>query len=79
MKIVGIVLVWVGVLFFLKNNTYIDAINWNTVWPVLLIIVGSSLKYFKHGMACGMGGKCGTCAGGKCGGEGVCEGPNCKH
>ncbi len=79
MKIVGIILIWCGVVLFLKNNGYIDAINWNTIWPVLLIIIGSSLKHYKHSMTCAIGGSCGECVGGKCGGEGVCEGPNCKH
>jgi len=81
MKIVGIILIWCGVVFFLKNNGYIDAVTWTTVWPVLLIIIGSSLKHCRsmmHGMMC-KGGNCGMCAGGKCGGEGKCEGPNCKH
>lgn len=72
-------MIWVGVIALLKNLEIIPVINWTFIWPFILIIIGSSLKYFKHGMVCGMGGKCGMCAGGKCGGEGVCEGPNCKH
>ncbi len=81
MKIVGIILIWCGVVFFLKNNGYIDAVTWNTVWPVILIIIGSSLKHCRsmmHGMTC-KGGNCKMCVGGKCEGEGKCEGPNCKH
>lgn len=81
MRIAGIALVWVGVVYLLRNIGIIDVINWSIVWPVLVIIAGFSLKHCKsmmHGVMC-KGGNCGMCAGGKCGGEGVCVGPNCKH
>ena len=85
MKIAGIVLVWVGVMALLKNLEIITVINWNVIWPFLLIIVGSSLKHCRsmmHGAMC-KGGNCGMCAGGKRGmggnSEHKCEGPECKH
>jgi len=81
MRIIGIALVWVGVVSLLKNIGIIEVINWSIVWPVLVIILGFSLRHCKsmmHGITC-KGANCDMCVGGKCGGEGVCEGPNCKH
>lgn len=80
MKTVGIALVWIGVLYFLKNTNYIDVIDWNVVWPVILIIVGSSLKHCKPWKHCGMGGKCGMSGCGKCGDDGhTCSGADCAQ
>ncbi|MBI5400721.1 MAG: hypothetical protein HZB12_01210 [Candidatus Yonathbacteria bacterium] len=78
MKIVGIVLILVGVVAFLNNTEVIVAgMDWNTIWPLLVIIAGFALKYSKR---CG---KCigGICMGGKCemgkGDEHKCEGAGC--
>ncbi|MBI5078009.1 MAG: hypothetical protein HZB11_01405 [Candidatus Yonathbacteria bacterium] len=76
MRITGIALIWIGVIALLKNIGIIQVVDWSIIWPVILIIAGSSFKRGKHGMMCGMGGKCGMCKGD----EGhKCEGPNCKH
>ena len=85
MKIGGIVLVWVGIIALLKNMGFIEMIDWNVIWPVLLIITGSVLKHGCRGKCWGKG--CGMCGGGKCeggmmkgmGAAHTCEGPNCKH
>ena len=76
MKILGIVLVWVGVVYLLKNIGIIQIVNWNIIWPVLIIIVGLSLKHCKHGISCVIGNKCGKCDGGS---AHKCVGPDCTH
>ncbi|MBI5798607.1 MAG: hypothetical protein HZB10_01605 [Candidatus Yonathbacteria bacterium] len=76
MKIVGITLVWAGVVALLKNIGVIQFVDWSIIWPVLLIIVGASLKYVKHSTICAIGGNCGACGKGS---EHKCEGPECKH
>ncbi|MDO8604307.1 MAG: DUF5668 domain-containing protein [bacterium] len=76
MKIAGIVLVWVGALLLLQNLRVIPAVTLAVYWPVIVIIIGISLKHFKHGVKCGMGGKCGVCQPGN---KHVCEGPDCTH
>lgn len=81
MKIAGIALIWVGVVYLLKNIGIIQVVDWNIIWPVLVIIAGFAVKHCKHSMSCGMGGKCGMCGtgdskkceGGKCGGAGCGE------
>ena len=73
MRIAGIALIWVGVIMLLRNMGIIQVVDWNIIWPVLLIIAGGSLKHFKHGMKCGMGGSCGTCGTN----DHKCEGENC--
>ncbi|MGB2580638.1 MAG: DUF5668 domain-containing protein [Minisyncoccia bacterium] len=74
MKIAGIALVWFGVVALLKNIGVIRIVDWSIIWPVLLIILGLSLKHFKHSMACAIGGKCDTCG---TGASHKCEGENC--
>lgn len=70
---------WVGVVAFLKSLGIIQIVDWSIIWPVALIILGSSLKHTeKHGMLCMVGGNCGTCGKGsdhKCEGDacGVCK------
>ena len=39
-QIKGIILITIGVLFFLINFINIPNINWRYVWPIILIIVG---------------------------------------
>lgn len=68
---------WVGVVYLLRNIGIIEVIDWNIVWPVLIIIAGFAIRHCKR---CG---KCqgGMCMGGKCeigkGDEHKCEGPEC--
>ncbi len=74
MKTAGVALVWIGVVAFLKSLGIIQVVDWSIIWPVLLIIIGSSLKFCRpmmHGMygKCGMSGK--WAAGEKCG-TGAC-------
>lgn len=85
MKIGGLVVMWVGVVYLLKNMGFIEMVNWAIVWPVILIILGSAMKHGCRGMCFGKG--CGWCKGGmseqKCEGGmcgmGKCEGGECKH
>lgn len=65
---------WVGALYLLQNLGIIRIIDWSVIWPVALIILGISLKHFKHGMMCGVGGRCGVC---KVGDDHKCEGEGC--
>ncbi|MFZ2303448.1 MAG: DUF5668 domain-containing protein [Minisyncoccia bacterium] len=74
MKIAGIVLVWVGVVAFLKGLGIIRIVDWSIIWPVLLIVIGLSLKYVNHSMVCAIGGKCNSCGKGD---SHKCEGANC--
>ena len=76
MKIAGIALIWVGALALLKNLGVIPVIDWNIIWPVVLIIAGTSLKHFKRSVMCGFGGKCKMCASGK-GDDHKCEEGEC--
>lgn len=70
---------WVGIVYLLRNIGIIQIVDWNIIWPVLVIIAGSSLKHCKPWMMHGMGGKCGMGGCGKCGGDGhKCEGPDCN-
>ncbi|OIO31040.1 hypothetical protein AUJ77_00880 [Candidatus Nomurabacteria bacterium CG1_02_43_90] len=65
MKIASIVLIWVGIIYLLKSIGIIQVINWSIIWPVLIIILGFSIKHYKHSMMCAVGGKCGACETGK--------------
>lgn len=65
---------WVGALYLLQNLGVIAPITWSIVWPVIIIILGVALKHNKHGMMCGMGGKCAPCGKGD---SHKCEGDDC--
>ncbi|MEK7460461.1 MAG: DUF5668 domain-containing protein [Patescibacteria group bacterium] len=69
MKIIGIALVFVGVVALLKDMGFIVDFGWNTVWPLLLIILGLGLKYMGHHGR----GSCGSCKGGSCDSENTCS------
>jgi len=44
----GIILVVIGIIFFLKNFINIPIyINWSYVWPVIIIVIGARLYYKK--------------------------------
>ena len=43
----GAALVIVGVIFLLKNLGIISGIAWDVVWPVALIVIGTSLLFKK--------------------------------
>jgi len=76
MKIVGIALILVGVVAFLNNMGVITAgVDWNTVWPLLVILVGFAIKHCKRCVSCGST----KCVGGVCKMEDShkCEGPEC--
>lgn len=75
MNIIGYALVWFGVVAFLKNLGVIQVVDWSIIWPVVLIVIGLSLKHYKHSMTCMIGGKCDVC--GKVAGH-KCEGADCK-
>lgn len=69
---------WVGALFLLQNLGIIAPITWSIIWPVVIIILGVSVKHCKypaeHSMVCGVAGKCNMC---KVENEHKCEGENC--
>ncbi|MCK9345326.1 MAG: hypothetical protein M0P64_04415 [Candidatus Pacebacteria bacterium] len=74
MNIAGYVLVWVGVVGLLKSIGVIRFVDASIILPVALIVVGLSLKHFKHSAICCVGGKCGFCDMSK---GHKCEGENC--
>ena len=68
MKIAGIALVWIGVVSLLKSIGVIQIVDWSIIWPVVLIVIGSSLKFCKYSMM-----NRGMCGCGKCGGADCTE------
>lgn len=74
MKLVGITLIWVGVIMLLRAIGLIQVVDSSIVWAVVVIILGFALK---HGCRhCAMGGMMGKCKWGKFGqaeGGKVCE------
>ncbi len=63
MKLVGITLIWVGVVMLLKAIGLIQVVDSSIIWAVVVIILGFALKHAgcRHGMMCGMMGKCKMC------------------
>lgn len=43
----GYALVILGVIFLLKNLGLLVAINWDLVWPIVLVIIGILMIYKK--------------------------------
>ncbi len=41
----GIALITIGIVFFLKNFVNIIDINWDYIWPLILIVVGVGLLF----------------------------------
>jgi len=48
MKIVGIVLVWVGVVALLKSLGIIRIVDWSIIWPVLFIFCFLPTKFLLY-------------------------------
>lgn len=69
MKIIGIILIFAGVVALLKNTGFIIDFDWSIVWPLLLIALGMAMKFMGHHGR----GSCGSCKGGSCGSEGACS------
>lgn len=68
----GIILAAVGAVMFLYNAGFIYSLDWNIVWPVILMVIGITLSCGKrHHGSCGGCGSCGT-------GDHKCEGATCK-
>lgn len=82
MKIAGIAMVWFGVVALLKNIGVIQIVDWSIIWPVILIVLGLSMKYCKHSMMYSMSGMCRNCGKGASActaKDGMkCEGPDCE-
>jgi len=36
----GIIVILVGVVFFLKNLGYLAVVSWDLIWPLIVVIVG---------------------------------------
>lgn len=53
----GIIVAIVGVLFLLKELGYVSMVNWNLIWPVIVILVGLSMT-MKRCRMCGGRGLC---------------------
>jgi len=49
MFITGIVLVVLGLVFFLQNTGFIPFDTWNNIWPVLLVLLGLGLMFTRRG------------------------------
>lgn len=58
----GLIVILVGVLFFLKNIGIINSINWDILWPVLVMLIGVSMVLRKRCSKCG-GWGCKWCEG----------------
>jgi len=74
-KVAGYALVWFGVIGLLKGIGVIRIVDWSIIWPVLVIVLGLSLKHYKHSLTCAVGGNCDSCGKGNhntcgCGGSG---------
>lgn len=39
----GIALIVLGAIFLLKNLGFLAAINWDIIWPLVLIVVGIAM------------------------------------
>jgi len=44
---IGIILLIIGVAFFLKNAGVIDAVTWSIIWPLLVVFVGLFMVFRK--------------------------------
>jgi hypothetical protein len=51
----GIIVVVIGVIFLLKELGYIAFINWDLIWPILIIVVGIGM-ISRRCRRCGMKG-----------------------
>ena len=49
MYISGIVLIVLGLVFFLQNAGFIPYDTWNNIWPILLVLVGLGLMFSRRG------------------------------
>jgi hypothetical protein len=49
MYIVGVILVILGIVFFLQNTGFIPYDTWNNIWPILLLIVGLWFMFSRRG------------------------------
>ena len=57
----GLILILVGALYLLKNLQVIDMLAWNTLWPIIVILIGITLvgrKGYNSRCWCG---KCTEC------------------
>ena len=48
MFIAGVVLVVLGLVFFLQNTGFIPFDTWNNIWPILLILVGLVMTFSRR-------------------------------
>jgi hypothetical protein len=72
-KFVSLALVWFGVLELLSTLQIIRPLDSSVILPVLVVVLGLSLKHYKHSMTCLMGGACDAC-----GRDHKCKGDNCN-
>jgi hypothetical protein len=70
MRLIGITLMWVGGLLLLKNIGMLRVIDASIIWPVVIIILGTTMRKGCHG---GMKGMCGM------GMMGKWHGNKCEH
>ena len=49
MIIAGLVLIVLGLVFFLQNTGFIPYDTWNNVWPTLLVLIGIALMFTRRG------------------------------
>lgn len=49
MYIAGIVLIVLGLVFFLQNTGFIPYDTWNNIWPILLVLIGAGLMFSRRG------------------------------
>ena len=66
MKITGLILVFVGIVAFLKNTGIIFEFDWSIIWPLLLIVAGIIVKHLGSCHGCYKNASCESCKNGTC-------------
>lgn len=49
MFIAGIILVILGLIFFLQNAGFIPYDTWNNIWPIMVVLIGVGLMFARRG------------------------------
>jgi len=49
MIIAGLVLVVLGLVFFMQNTGFIPYDTWNNIWPILVVLIGLALMFTRRG------------------------------
>jgi len=50
--ILPLTLIFAGVLFLMRNTGLLDETSWGIIWPIVLIVLGSSILFRRGDRSC---------------------------